>query len=349
MDGMKRFGSQAYRRVRQAGQVGRAPLIGVSLYFATAGYATGSGRPWLTWTFALLICVTVAFHVAVYLLNDVVDLPFDRTEPRRAASPMVTGQLRRRTALFASLVLAALALCLAGWLGWRCALATGISIVCLFVYDGFGKRCTIPPATDLIQGIGWGALVLAGGEAGRHVGVSGRWTSLLPTIYIMLTNGIHGSLRDLQNDARHGARTTALWLGARPLSTSDGDLVSITPTLFRYALALHSAQSILILIAVQKTVHEGNLAVTYLLVAGIVQVASGWMLTMSLTQLRKSGRLNWLSGFAYIYVQSLMVGVLVEHVRGVFSSLALLALYTLPWLGSDVLRRVLRRQSGRLA
>ena len=36
-------------------------------------------------------------------------------------------------------------------------------------------------------------------------------------VYILLVNGINGSLRDLVNDYAFGTRTTAIWLGARPL------------------------------------------------------------------------------------------------------------------------------------
>ena len=35
-------------------------------------------------------------------------------------------------------------------------------------------------------------------------------------MYILLVNGVNSSLRDLANDFAFGARTTAIWLGARP-------------------------------------------------------------------------------------------------------------------------------------
>jgi hypothetical protein len=49
----------------------------------------------------------------------------------------------------------------------------------------------------------------------------------------MLVNGVHGGLRDLANDHRRGARTTALWFGARA-----GSAIRVSPLLAWYALVL---------------------------------------------------------------------------------------------------------------
>ena len=51
------------------------------------GSVTTTSTPPSTGTLALVVAVGLAFHVFAYVLNDVVDLPIDRTEPRRATSP----------------------------------------------------------------------------------------------------------------------------------------------------------------------------------------------------------------------------------------------------------------------
>ena len=53
----------------------------------------------------------------------------------------------------------------------------------------------------------------------------------------MMVNGLHGALRDLENDAAHGARTTAILFGAR---VAAGDELRVPPALVGYGLALQS-------------------------------------------------------------------------------------------------------------
>ena len=53
----------------------------------------------------------------------------------------------------------------------------------------------------------------------------------------MMVNGLHGALRDLENDAAHGARTTAILFGAR---VGAGEELRVPPALVGYALALQA-------------------------------------------------------------------------------------------------------------
>jgi hypothetical protein len=71
--------------------------------------------------------------------------------------------------------------------------------------------------TDAIQGLAWGSLAIYGAQA-RGMAPNGlTWMiAAYATVFIMFINGIHGSLRDLANDVACGARTTAIFLGARP-------------------------------------------------------------------------------------------------------------------------------------
>lgn len=165
-----------------------------------------------------LLGVGLVYHLFVYLTNDLQDLPIDRTDPRRAMSPLVRGTVRPWQALAIALVQVPVAVVLTAALGagadaWM-ALAAAFCLMA--AYNLWGKRTPFPPLTDLAQGLGWGALALYGAA------VAGRWTALTGVIVgfvvvlIVMANGVHGSLRDLVNDRRHGVRSTALLMGAWP-------------------------------------------------------------------------------------------------------------------------------------
>jgi 4-hydroxybenzoate polyprenyltransferase len=191
---------------------------------------------------ATLFCIAIPFHVFAYVLNDVADLWVDKSEPLRADSPLVQGFLSRRQALWLALLQPPLAFALALLAG-----ATPGALVMLAVafaamagYDLYGKRCAWPLLTDGLQALGWCALLLTGalwhGPLGSPALV---WLTAYVFTYALLANGFHGALRDLANDFACGARTTAIWLGARP---GAGDAVSIPRQLLAYGLVLQVAQ-----------------------------------------------------------------------------------------------------------
>jgi geranylgeranylglycerol-phosphate geranylgeranyltransferase len=106
------------------------------------------------------------------------------------------------------------------------------ALTLLALYDVFGKRVAVPFAMDVIQGLGWAVLALWGSEIAG--GPSGPTVVLAAyvVVYIAFVNAVHGGLRDLTNDRRHGARTTPVLLGAT--AEPDGS-VGVPPLLLRYA------------------------------------------------------------------------------------------------------------------
>jgi decaprenyl-phosphate phosphoribosyltransferase len=62
---------------------------------------------------------------AVYLLNDVVDLGYDRVHPVKRLRPIAAGEVRPRTAVTTSIVLTVVALAVAVPLGWQFVLVIG--------------------------------------------------------------------------------------------------------------------------------------------------------------------------------------------------------------------------------
>lgn len=191
----------------------RFSALGGSVILPLLGTATAAGGVSVRGV-ALATAVGVAFHVFAYVLNDLVDLPIDRTDPRRAASPLVTGAVTPGAALVLAILMLAVAASVAAQAGASALAAVAAAALGLGVYDLFGKRTPWPLLTDIVQALGWGSLVLAGawlagGPSPLSVALAGY-----VVVFIVMANGVHGAIRDLPNDARHGVRTTATMLGA---------------------------------------------------------------------------------------------------------------------------------------
>jgi len=219
------------------GQLGRTSLLGTTFAFVLFGAGSAGGRR-SAGEIGLALVGAITFHVAAYAWNDVVDLPHDREDRRRAASPLVRGSVRPAAVAAGATGSAAVALAIAFVHSVLAGIAMAIGLSLLLLYDVFGKRVRMSPVTDALQGLGWAALVAYGAAAvGRPTSVT-AWTALAVMLLIVLTNGVHGSLRDLPSDARSGAKTTALLLGAVPL---EPDGARITARLAVYAITVHAA------------------------------------------------------------------------------------------------------------
>ena len=192
------------------------------------------------WQIMGLIGVAFAFHNFGYVLNDIRDLPIDRTQPSRARSPLVQGIIGSEQAIVFVILQVPLAFALSGWLGGgRLAyLFLGSGFLFSAFYDLWGKRLPWPPLADLLQGFGWAALLWWGSAVFTTTFTPLTITlSLFIVFYIVLVNGVHGSLRDLANDMKYGLYTTAMLLGARP--SEDGCLI-IPKRLIIYAYTLQT-------------------------------------------------------------------------------------------------------------
>jgi 4-hydroxybenzoate polyprenyltransferase len=232
-----------WRRLQAVALFFRLSAFGATAVMALFGAASNS--PHLPAGAALsLLAIAACYHVFAYLLNDVVDLPIDRHEARRAISPLVLGTVRPGVALAIALASVPLGLAIAGLTpgGRRAAVSLAVSFALMAVYDLFGKRTRVPWVTDVVQGLAWATLLLCGAA------VRGPWEPLtwmlfvFVTVYIVMANGVHGALRDLENDARQGARSVAIAMGAR----IDGDSRLVMPrSMTTYAWTLHAALVVL--------------------------------------------------------------------------------------------------------
>ncbi|GAB4211349.1 MAG: hypothetical protein OHK0022_45770 [Roseiflexaceae bacterium] len=225
----------------------RVSALGATAILPLLGAASVTPQPPLGLLAGLLLAALL-FHCYAYVLNDVIDLPLDRREPQRATFPLVRGLVRPGQALVFALAQIPLLFGLTAWLGGG-ALAYGAlaaALLLMAAYNLWGKSTPFPPLIDLAQGLGWAALIVYG--AALAPGAPTRLTGLLvafEVLFIMLINGVHGPLRDLANDLRCGARTTAILFGARPGPLAQASslkpqapTVLIPPALTAYAVTL---------------------------------------------------------------------------------------------------------------
>jgi 4-hydroxybenzoate polyprenyltransferase len=239
-----------YQFLRTVFDLGRLSESGLAMTCVVIGAATGvdsiavrgvgrnqSGGIDIQ-TLAVLVAVALAYHGVAFALNDIIDLPIDRTNPARAHATLVSGRASVPAAWVAVCAFAVtsfsldlirfhyatapLAFLIVGYLG-------------LIGYDVFTKRSRWPVLHDMLLALGCAALLCYAAE--RTGGLTSR-TLLAATyvaLFVVLVNGVHGGLRDLHNDARHGGLTTAAALGARIDERAGlvlpGQLVAYTWTL----------------------------------------------------------------------------------------------------------------------
>jgi 4-hydroxybenzoate polyprenyltransferase len=210
------------------GATATLPLLGA------AGAPVGWGK------ITLLLAVACCFHGYAYVSNDLIDLPIDRLHPMRQGYPLVRGTIKPWQAFVLAMVLLGGSFLCNELLNATTALSTAPSLLLLAAialmtaYNLWGKRCPFPPVTDLLQGLGWAALLLWGATASGNELTPLVWALAAHHVaLIMLVNGVHGGLRDLASDAAAGAHTTALLLGAQP--TTNGG-AKMSPLLLSYAI-----------------------------------------------------------------------------------------------------------------
>jgi len=188
---------------------------------------------------AALVGIVVCFHVYAYVLNDVIDLPIDRTHAGRQHDPLVRGVIRPSQALWLALVQPLLTVPLTWWLGggWPAQAMLLAGFALMGAYNLWGKRCPFPPLTDAVQGLAWGSLAIYGASVMGATPNALTWMVVAyATVFTMFINGIHGSLRDLSNDLATGARTTALYLGARPAAAERAGQIPAALAVYAWAI-----------------------------------------------------------------------------------------------------------------
>ena len=178
----------------------RFKALGFTLVMPLLGAATASAYPGLAGDkVPALMGAALSYHLFSYILNDVIDLPVDRTEPLRAGYPLVKGMIEPWQALGLALVqipLAGVFTAMAGG-SYQAYVILGASFALMAAYNVWGKSSIFPPVTDLIQGLAWGGLTLYGAAATTD---SSRFTSYC--LSRLLCSHIHS------DDQRHPRQRT---------------------------------------------------------------------------------------------------------------------------------------------
>lgn len=315
-------------------QLGRTTLLGVTYAYTLQGLAS-AGQPVQGRAAAVALLGATAFHLAVYAWNDVADLAIDRTEPRRSASPLVRGTLSPRQVTAGAAVAAALALTAAATVGATALAAMAAALALLQAYNAWGKRAAAPPLTDLVQGLGWAALVGFGAAVAGGLTPTTAWLAAVVVVQILQVNGVLGALRDLANDSRHGARTTAILFGAH---VADDGAPSVPAALRWYGITLHLVQVAALLAGLAAT----GMASPWR--AGAVVVVGAACLGLLLRGLAAAGRpaVSWTAGLGYILGMLALPTLLVLDHLGPALGFGLLVLFVAPWTANRWLRGTVR-------
>ncbi|MCB8980253.1 MAG: UbiA family prenyltransferase [Ardenticatenaceae bacterium] len=204
-------------KLRDWFRFGHVAIFGYTAVLPLMGAGTSAGSL-NGWQVAGLLATAVSYHLFAYLLNDLIDLPLDKTQPSRQNYPLVNG-LAKEQQVRIWVILQLPILLILWWIlggnGWA-LLCLAWAVGGMTLYNLVGKRSPLPPLTDLVQGSSWAAFLLFGAFAVDQPTPQTWVAAGFIIVYILLVNGINGSLRDLANDFAFGARTTAIWLGARP-------------------------------------------------------------------------------------------------------------------------------------
>jgi 4-hydroxybenzoate polyprenyltransferase len=314
----------------------RLSVVGVTVIMPFLGAASSATPLPLSWRPVLaLVLVAVAFHLYAYVSNDIVDLPIDRTAPARRSSPLVLGTVRPGAAATLAAAQVPIAAAAAWWGGGGRPGVTALLVACalMLAYNLWGKRVPWPPVTDVVQGLGWAALAAVGTFVAGGPGPATGWLLAFITVYIVLTNGVHGSIRDIRNDRNHRVRSTAILLGARP---GPGRSLLIPRSVVWYAFGL---QVVLTGLALAPAIGTGSAARTGLV--ALVAAASFALLRATL-RCATDEKLLWSAGTLHLIVTWLLpVTALLGGAPGWLGSL-LLFFFVAPFLVSGLLREALR-------
>ena len=172
------------------------------------------------WQALALAAVGMCAHVHGFVLNDVMDWELDSMNPAKRGKPLLNGFMAKRSALLVAWIQLPMALAL-GAIPPAASLGSELLLVlsCAFatIYNLYGKRFPAAPViADACLGssvgtiVIWGAVVTEGKASPLVIAIA-----IYIVVQLALINMLMG-LQDLGHDLAFGARTSSIWLGARP-------------------------------------------------------------------------------------------------------------------------------------
>ena len=163
----------------------------------------------------------VSLHVFACAVNDVADLPQDRLNPSRGASPLVRGSMSPQSAVvIAATGALAYITCTIAITDDYHVRALYIAVLAVQAYGNVAQKKSrvVPPlGMDLLFGAAMAMPILLGCAAtGSSMSVAVVQIAVAFGLHAALLNAVAGNLKDLRPDLHASARTTALALGVRP-------------------------------------------------------------------------------------------------------------------------------------
>jgi 4-hydroxybenzoate polyprenyltransferase len=243
MGSLPRPGWRLRYRIEAIARFIRVFSLGATLLPLLVGVSTARGEVTVG-AVAWAVLFGILFHVFADVANDVMDLSIDRTDPRRMREPLVLGSIKPELALMVALLAVPVMLgCVLFSDAERSAGPLVAAIVLIGGYDIVGKSIPMPFVADVLEGAGGGALVFAGAGLAGGATTATLWAAGFAATYVAMANGLHGAIRDVQNDARVGARTTAVLLGVR---IDGGTRVTVPRSVVVQAVTLQAAMGVLL-------------------------------------------------------------------------------------------------------
>ena len=230
-------------RIQTGGLTAIVPVFG---YLVNLGMNDGidiTSRVWLD--VAILGIIGLFVHIFGFVHNEVMDLRFDRKNPRNREKPLVKGTISVRFArsLYLFSIIVAVLLMQFHFKQLEATLLLSIAILFGSIYNILGKRV---PAMDISLAM-WAFLYLLTG-ARAHAGLSPEiyLFALLAGLQILFNNGIIGGLKDAIADREAGARTMAAEMRVR--GDENGLTIPATFKLISWTIKLAQVASGLFLL-----------------------------------------------------------------------------------------------------
>ena len=331
-------GPEVLTLIASIGRFCRLPLVGlteavIGVGAASTGSAISLGRVWI------LLLIGLLFHIGVFILNDVMDVEIDRTDSRRARAPVAAGTVSPAyaVAVAAASLTAGAAILFTAENSVAPLACYGSATAGLVVYDLHGKRFAVPPVTDMVQGIGWGSLVLMSAALIGQVDLASLILAVSTCLYMAILTGFSGSLRDLINDRYHGANTTPIFFMNRAGSKDEGNLLA---PYISYGLVLQILQAATCIVGVATLASQlGRGGDWYWELALTAQAACLLLLWIGLARYSRDRRM-WVIGLAHSILSfwAILLAVLVRYGVAAFTLASVLLIG--PWSCSSVVRAI---------
>jgi 4-hydroxybenzoate polyprenyltransferase len=280
--------------------------------------------------FVALWSIGIIVNSYIFVLDDLVDLPHDRANPKRSRRPLVGGRVSVRVALGLSISFPLAALMIAAISGWPHQAEVPFAAVLIAaafvnIYHQVTRR---PLLMDLLYATAMASPIPICSLAVLHGLTLLTWSATAALFLLALQlNSIAGNLKDLEPDRRTGLRTVALAFGA--VLAPDGTLRPGS-RYRRYCWVLQSLTWLTLALALAEAVRApAAWEIAAIALAALIAFAVG---TRDLARLLSGARQPSQTGrelyFAAEFAVLLLAVAVHSHLVPFLAALGLLAIWT---------------------